>query len=221
MKPKVATYFEPLNPDRESDDRALIRLWWDSWRKHGWDPVVLGRADVNGHIMHDCVLREVQEFPTVNGKSYEVCCFMRHLAFSALAERNKGFPIIFSDYDMINYGWRLQVYDLRVRAPIYAFFGKTPALFSAHRSGLSWLMGFFTKNWVDHFVQIVDGKPHVSDLTVFQALPIPESRVGKEYGEDGWESAPVVHYGNQSFGPDKRAKRIMQVRPIVGSTYLI
>ncbi len=202
MKRVVACYFEPLYAPREADDRALIALWQKSWEAAGWETIVLGRKDID---WPEEALDRFRAHPTINGREYEFICFARHVAF------RYSEATVFSDFDIINYGWNPPSTDFRFAAHVHSFCGKRPGLFTASKDGLDWLLGWMRSS-APGLIQDINGRKHCSDLTVFMGLPISFSADVVEYGDNCWTSAPLVHYGNATFGPDNRSERIIKAR---------
>lgn len=104
----VVTYYVPV-PGLWSIDsqRALIDVWERSWRKAGWDPVVLTEADTSTHPRYAFFKEHFDAKPTEYGVEYTSACFMRWLAAAHYGSL-RGTDVMLVDYDVINYGFEPQ-----------------------------------------------------------------------------------------------------------------
>lgn len=96
----VYTYYMEV-PRLWPDDtqRALIALWEKSWRKHGWNPIVLHEHHAQKHPRYEIFKKKFWEFPTPFGHDYEGGCFMRWVAMDVMGGG------LMTDYDVMNYGY--------------------------------------------------------------------------------------------------------------------
>ncbi len=186
---KIATFYEPLWAPREAADRALIQFWCESWERNGWTTEVLNLAHARTHPMFDHYRQQIERYPTINDRSYERMCFLRHLAF-AQSDAN-----LFADFDSINKTWQPAADDIRFKAQLHAFMRTgNPALYTADINGFRWLLTwlmFWPKNDVEE-----GGRPHISDQTIFTQLPISSDETMIDYPNPGWQAAQVNHFGN-------------------------
>lgn len=199
----IACYFQPLFGPREAEDRALIELWKTSWERHGWNTKVLGLEDAKRSIHYEGLREVAQKFPTVNDRAYELACFVRHCAF------RESRVDLFSDYDLINYGWLFDTSQARWKGAIHSFMNGGPALYRATEEGFEWLFGELRKGTQ---AEEIKGKPHLSDQTVFIAAQLPATSECPDYPCGEWKTASLVHYGNENIGGFKKAERIKALR---------
>jgi hypothetical protein len=180
----IATYYEPLNSERIPEDEALIKLWRESWEKCGFNTIVVDHSFAKQHPFHHWVSEHVSKFPTVNHRGYELHCFLRHLAFQLSGAH------LYSDYDAIAYA-PLAMH--KHKPAIHSFMDRHPALYCATPEGFKWFWNHvFGWDDFDDF----EGKPHVSDMTIFRKLTMSSSNDCIDWPNPGWKTAPVVHYGN-------------------------
>jgi hypothetical protein len=97
------TYYNPVPGAiwNSRDQLELIKLWEKSWRKHGWNPVVLSEAHAKKHPRFPEFKQIFWSLPTEYGHDYEGQCFMRYAAVSI----QKQPMSLMLDYDVINYGF--------------------------------------------------------------------------------------------------------------------
>jgi hypothetical protein len=81
----VYTYYDS-DPDSPKDQARFIRLWAESWRKHGWKPLLLTE-------------RMAEEHPNYKPNLGEV-------ANAVLAIRHYGKPGLLVQSNVINFGFR-------------------------------------------------------------------------------------------------------------------
>lgn len=105
---QVVTYFVPVPGlwDVDSQDK-LIEVWRRSWVKAGWIPTVLTEADVKSHPRYLFFKEHFDAKPTEYGTVYTSACFMRWLAAAHFGSL-RGFNVMLTDYDVINYGFEPQ-----------------------------------------------------------------------------------------------------------------
>jgi hypothetical protein len=97
---KVYTYYEDINFKHQ--DR-LLEIWKKSWASHGYEPIVLGRADAEKHPYFSdfekelCGLHQLIANKTLD--RYGLSCWLRWLAYATQAEEK----FYVCDYDVINH----------------------------------------------------------------------------------------------------------------------
>jgi hypothetical protein len=200
---KIATYYDSLSEGHKIEDSALIDLWSESWRKRGFETEVLCLRDAKLHPFFGEFFDVVSEYPTLNARNYEVACFVRHLAFHLSDAR------LFSDYDVINYSMTPEQPELNLN--FHSFCCGGPPLFTANKEAMRKLI-FCLMN-LDR-PEMLDGRPHLSDQTVFQSLPISSSHHALDYLEIGWEKALAVHYSNRFWGVRKQGRTNSAIKPV-------
>lgn len=97
----VYTYHEPV---QGLEDPPLLDLWDSSWRRFGFTPVVLGRADAEKHPRYAEILRSSPYFAGTgrNNPAYQLATVLRWAAFACAPT-----PwVLAADWDVINVGFR-------------------------------------------------------------------------------------------------------------------
>lgn len=103
---KVYCFYEPISVfinNQISSDERMIDYWKKSWSFYGWEPIVLRLKDIKKNEAYKSLLDRVLAFPTTNHLEFEVYCYLRWLC---MIERGGWF----SDFDVINYGFRPAAY---------------------------------------------------------------------------------------------------------------
>jgi hypothetical protein len=207
----VYTYFEPYLSLRHrlttwvtggrrnwrSENEQLLRLWEASWRRKGWNPVVLDRKVAQESIRYRNFLKAISRLPSANDKAYEQACFLRHLAMSVVGGG------VLSDYDCMNQSFTPEQAgaflkdEVRFLEPY-----RVPCLIIGTKSGYEKVCDVFEEYRLTKEDR-VRGRPHVSDMTILQKTKWPIVPVCVEYLHDGvngnWENAPVVHFATEAL----------------------
>lgn len=104
----AVTYYVPVEGLWSDDSqRKLIDVWARSWRKAGWEPVVLTEADVRTHPRFNFFNDHFRAKPTEYPAEYSNACFVRWLAASHFGAL-RGANVLLLDYDVISYGFEPQ-----------------------------------------------------------------------------------------------------------------
>lgn len=102
---KIYTYYENIEFNNQEE---LLRLWYFSWAKMGFHPVVLGIKDAQKHSTFDSfnktmgdICHKMQSLNNTGGvnEKYVMSCHRRWLAYAS----QKPERFIVSDYDVINF----------------------------------------------------------------------------------------------------------------------
>lgn len=205
---------EPRDTDALAEQRSLISIWKRSWAKRGWFPQVLTIADAKRHPLFDLITKKLELLPTANAKRYEMACYHRWLAVAA---RGGGFM---SDYDVMNYSFEprqvpadLMVYEAHVELDHV-----TPSLVAGTQFGFSNAIALFVTSDPAACAINVNDKPHTSDMILLQSVKLSGmyaiAPIVKQYGQIGWDAAPVVHFSHESTQHTNRTQCSRTARPI-------
>lgn len=208
MSNTVVTYYEPVEGLwSDHSQRELIKVWERSWRKAGWDPVVLTEADIRSHPRHDFFSQHIYAKPSEYPKKYTASCFLRWLAASHYGEL-RGTNVLLSDYDVINYG--LEPYEpapgqmeiLCDEPPVSIFMG---AVLGTPRHFLDMMELFVAWQPDELDFNHNAGCMHQDDLSMLVRMfetktrPKPDWLVKVPgcalYDYSGYRTSKLVHYG--------------------------
>jgi len=92
----VYTYYDNVLEISSDAQLELIEIWKESWKKNGWNPIVLDKSFLN---CSDNEMNYLKNLPSVNPKNYELSCFLR---WNAMSNIGGGWMC---DYDVINCGF--------------------------------------------------------------------------------------------------------------------
>lgn len=234
----VYTYYEAISstsPEQltipEEGERRLIHLWAETWRRQGWNPVLLNEETARHHPKYAEYKAKFWSLPTINGHEYEGACFMRYVAV-AQAMANDGVDrAMLVDYDVINYGFDPAKAVAFGEDRMFSLEGDEPMAGSiiASRQQFEALADIFlewTPDERDHdWVQA--GQSHCSDWTMFVLMHGEQRRpkpawlefvpgVCALFPKPGWSESLLTHYGCAMYDHGHRPKweHIPRLRPL-------
>lgn len=208
----VFTYYQRAS---KRDDLPLIKRWSENWAGAGFEPVVLCEEDAKLHPGFQYYREIIRRFPTTNIPLYEQACFMRHLA---MAKRGG----LLLDYDVFNFGLSPEELTEKVGfgdVPVFLEPTLVPCAVAGNAKAFDYLCDMIDTYIVktsDH----VNGRPHVSDMTIFRQFEFPRVPLCAEHGctgsakrddfGDGWKQAKLVHFSTFAFRRLKRKDKKAQ-----------
>lgn len=196
-------YYESIDPNA----LAVVNLWKAGWEKHGWNPIVLGEYNFKEWLRWDEYDLAVTKLPTVNNPRYERACFRR---WGAMTLRGG----IMLDYDVMNYGFRPEHVPSTDRCLLLD--GDSPCVVTATPEEYERACNIFMA-YQPAADDLEGGHPHTSDMHISTKLigmgVFERVRICREYKNDGWQEAPLVHYSAFKCGSNK-VKIINAERPI-------
>jgi hypothetical protein len=141
----------------------IIEIWKDSWRKNGWNPIVLDIQSIN---CSDVQIEYLQNLPSVNPKKYEMACFLR---WNAMSNIGGGWMC---DYDVINLGFSPE--DSKNYKSMSILQGHVPCLVYGSSEDYMNIFDIFTTESMS-FLTIEYNRPHTSDMIVISNISNRES----------------------------------------------
>ncbi len=72
--PLVCTFFEPFEfhaPELADDYLKILKIWDASWRRHGWQTLILTKKDAELHPRYKEVSLDLDNLPTINDRIYD------------------------------------------------------------------------------------------------------------------------------------------------------
>ena len=196
----------PVGLYDEDSQRKLIDVWERSWRKSGYEPIVLNEGDAKQHPMYDRFNENVSKLPSEYGPNYDRACFMRWLAMAAQPDGG-----LMLDYDVISYGFPLLTPDPKTmqifceEPPVPIDMGAVLGT-KQHYEDMSHIFANWTPDRGDWNDSSTYHGYHCSDLSLLvrmfehQNYPRP-SWIQKTFGYSGrfprpsYKTARAVHYG--------------------------
>lgn len=173
----VYSYFEDVGMDQ----REIIELWAESWRKHGWNPVMLDQWMGSRH--KDWVsfnAGRIHALPTKNPFAYERACWRRWFALAAVGGG------VMVDYDVINVG--LKPEDVILNKVMILDVHRVPCAVAVDAEGAREVVDYI----MQHKPNAKNG--HYSDMLMFiENLDWPHIKVCKELDHPERKLAKLVH----------------------------
>lgn len=228
MTNQVVTYYVPVEGLwSDESQRALIDVWRRSWEKAGWVATVLTEADVVTHPRFGFFKEHFDSKPTEYGVAYTGACFMRWLAASHYGNL-RGFDIMLTDYDVINYGFEPQNTrpdEMTIfcdEPPVSVYLG---AILGSPQHFLDMAELFVAAkpgehDWVEHLKAF-----HQDDLCLVhrmmdrKTLMKPEWLIKRPgcalFDYQSWHTSKLVHYGYalKALGHWPKHEHIEKLRP--------
>jgi hypothetical protein len=199
----VYTYFEPLNLN---DAKELIPLWVGAWKRVGCTPLVLLPSDATqADDYHEFVAR-VSTYPTVNPPAYELACYVRWLALREAMDRQSGIVSMMVDLDVLPRFQRPRPEWLT--DVVFHDAARVPCAVEVMRSGAGQIVDFLTKR--APAISQHDGRPHTSDMICLQQAPWPSTGLCREYGSEGWEASPLVHFASSRMDGRRKSEVVRE-----------
>lgn len=206
---KIYTYHSVVRQLSIEDETRLIMLWKAAWERRGYEPVVLNefiaRQNKLFNVLDDKIIHKL---PSINPISYDRACYLRWLA---MVEVNGG---LMADYDVMPYAdWTPK--NKTDPTPLVGYQKHVPSLVHGSRKAYLNIVNAFL-NYQLQPDDLEQGKPHISDMLILHKshMPMRQLHHVKNYGEDGWDDSPLVHWSTSSMSPKllPRWKHIPTVR---------
>jgi hypothetical protein len=101
---KIFTYYEDIGD--KNNQEAMVQIWEKSWKKSGFEPIVLNRSNASSHPYYDDFISQIKDIHLKLMKEpigdYGVSCYLRWLAYAT--QENEKFYV--SDYDVVSNGFQ-------------------------------------------------------------------------------------------------------------------
>lgn len=213
---KIFTYWDAVPGIGIYDERMLIAIWEERCRAVGFAPIVLNEWWARQHPYFPEFTTKIEALPSINPLGYDRACFIRWLAVARAIEvlcKDEGGGIM-SDYDVMPYVKPFNDINHLINTERLTLFQKHVPCFVA---GLSDHFVYQCLRFAEYRPEPDDtddkGTTHISDMTILakHLAREPETYapldVCKMYTDEGWGTAPLVHYANQVMVPNGKAPR--------------
>ena len=210
----IYTYYEKVDEAQHKASESMLAHWSRSWASRGWNPVVLSQKNAQSHPLFNVFNDRVKTLPTINPVAYELACYHRWLA---VAQMGGGFM---SDYDVINYDYAAHPVTCPLRIhEVHADLSEvTPSLVSGTQAGFERACTAFCSINHENLNYKIDGVMHASDMILLQMMVhsglYTFTRDVKQYGEDGWKEASLVHYSSRTTANTDRVQCVKYARSL-------
>jgi hypothetical protein len=193
---KVYTFYGPISDQSPESDIKLMLLWKRAWEKQGFTPIVLNENHASKHDLWQFFKRRIETLPSVNVPRYEFLCYARWMAMAAMGGG------IMTDYDVQIYSVPEELTPRRFSDQITLLQSHIPSVVIGSRTAYEDVV----KQMLDYKVTEKDIEeekklPHVSDMYMFyrNGIKYEKKEIVKNFGDEGWESAALVHFANSSL----------------------
>lgn len=210
--PLVYCYFQPLAVMDVSVEHALIVLWQKSWRRSGFEPVILTHQHAEAHDKFEEFDKLVRSFPSMNPPGYDLACWHRWLALSRVGGGLQ------TDHDLIARAFSPEMLALPNDITVLDRGGVPCAVYTTP-DGANQIVEDILAMEHKH-----DGR-HYSDMIALQALGYTKApELTAPVGADGWKDAPATHYSHHNCNltfPGQKRTDIIRREEGLGENYRI
>ena len=209
----VYTYYHRVPEIDEAEQQAQMAVWEASWRRHGWEPVILGRQQAWAlGPQTDEAEKVFLARPTYNPRAYTLATYLRWFALKA---RGGG---LMTDYDVVNVDFRPETLKAHVagRDCVCLCACWVPAVVYANPAGCERIVSTLLGHQVTE-KDTVYGRPHISDMPIFQKNPPGACvRVARLLDEPD-KGEPLVHCANACLAHiGRRGQRAQVMKEVAG-----
>lgn len=193
---KVYTYFAHVP---EHADDALIPLWEKSWRKFGWETVILNTNDA---VAADRAMYERFRISPLlkcrNPALYTLAAMLRWIPMTKVTE-----PCLHVDWDVMCNGLTPDQIVIHDPLPTFLQNSTCPCAIAANPRGWKLLAAWlefapFAPNFNAEALYQDSCDQYAANLMPETLRFIQQPPLCKFYQEDeGWETAPMVHFPNR------------------------
>jgi len=213
--------------------RELLKLWAESFRKQGWEPVVLSMEDVKTHPRFDFFFEHFNSMPTTYPRTFVNACWLRWLACAHFGNLHNEPAVGLFDMDVINYSFpardpepgKMEVICSETPASVYlgAVLGSPQHFLDLCELFISWKadehdfvhrLNAYHLDDLSHFVRMF------SPLPGDTARPKPDWLIKTNgcalFDNLNFRTEPLVHYGSGAMLARKlwpKFKFIKALRP--------
>jgi hypothetical protein len=193
---KVYSYY---NHVPEINDGDMIPIWEASWRKHGWDVVVLTEADAKraDPLMYDRINRSPL-LETRNPREYTRAAMLRWIPMT-----QTGDPSIHVDIDVLCNGLRPEQIEIKPDRPTFLAGSTCPCAVAATQRGwklfAAWLeCSPYVPRFSAEALAADSCDQYATSIMPDEFFHIQPGIPCKLYTEQaGWETAPMIHFPNR------------------------
>ena len=197
---EVFTYFDDFGTDSSKLHRKVLDLYIKNWSNQGFKVNVLSEREAKKHPDYRSYKRIVSHYPTVNGRQYEVACFLRWMALATVRGN------LMTDYDVLNVDFDVWRYSDLVHNRNYDGIeilnfdvGRVPcAIHIANSNASEELLKILgSREMANRSETTIDGRTHVSDMHMFSALAIGDLEPVCHLADMNF---PLRHFSSDSSG---------------------
>lgn len=192
---RVYTYF---NHVQEIKDPALLDVWAKSWRKYGWEPIILNKNDA--HAADPAMYERFNRSPLLksspgNPVEYTKAAMFRWVAQTAIIE-----PSLHVDWDVMCNGYTPADVHPQAFPPVFLAGSTCPCAVYSNRDGYRFLASALETIPNMKEFKAADLLKDSCDQYAFSVMPPGWSTIDPKfpcrlYLEDkDWEHAPMIHF---------------------------
>jgi len=208
--PPLFTYYDHVPAHDNANELKMLTLWRRHHKQFGFDPFVLREFHARKHPRFAQFLEAVRKLPSINPENYDLACYVRWMAVAQMAHELRLKRAVMMDYDTF---LTPTVHDdlniLKVESPdrLAVLQNTTPCLVLGSATNFEQACIWFAST------KAAAELKHTSDMVILEHVATTEPaafnrfNAVKCYGEDGWKTAPAIHFSNASMIPAGKGPR--------------
>lgn len=174
---KIYTYYENIKFKQQNE---LLKLWEMSWKKMGFEPIILGLKDAKKSSKYSEFCEKMRlifkKITNKNLSSYGLSCFIRWLAYSTVENKEERFFV--SDYDVFNSGkWKT---SHPIKNKLHFYDSACPCLASGNAQEFGQLCDAFFDVTMKRLDVLQAKASHYHDQEFFMYNFMPQENVNAE-----------------------------------------
>jgi hypothetical protein len=203
---RLYTFYDHVPAHDNVSELRMLQLWRRHHTAFGFEPFVLQEWHAQLHERYGQFLAAVEKLPSINPKMYDRACYLRWLAMASTGEPWG----IMMDYDTLLTPTQLKDLDplleVEQKDLLHVYQNTTPCIVTGNPKAFERAC-----IWFASFAH--SGEKHLSDMIVLEKVAQAEpdayvrSDFAKCYGEDGWKTAPAIHFSNACMTPAGKTPR--------------
>ncbi|PJF18324.1 hypothetical protein PSACC_01866 [Paramicrosporidium saccamoebae] len=159
---------------------TMMKIWLRAWHMQGFHPRILSAQHAKLHPRYEYYMDAFAKHPTINFKQYEMTCYRRWLAFSAVGGGT------FSDYDIMPFG--PVSFPAIHNDSLQTYLEYAPMFTHAGPAGMERQLEFMA-NYSGRVDIREDGRKHLSDMIIM--------RYNMGFYGPLLKEPPLIHFSNR------------------------
>ena len=206
----IYTYNEAIG-DRFSDPE-LVALSIESFRRHGFNMVVLDERDAMRHPLYEKLSTHPALYDKQLPTPYLRACYRRWMAVAVQSKGDIKHQPVMVDWDVINYGFTPDMLPPATGTMKMLNVMAVPGMMIGTCDAYETMVQAFS-DYADNPVPLAKGHVHDQNIVEMRSDLWTGVKLMVEYPSEGWETAKLVHYPHARLPfPGERGAKIKELR---------
>lgn len=208
----IYTYNEDIGG--EFADPELLAMSIDSFRRNGFNMVVLNETDAMRHPLYEKLSTHPNLYEGGNVTPYLRACYRRWMALSVQSKGDIKHQPVMVDWDVINYGFTPDMLPPATGTMKMLNVMAVPGMMIGTCDAYETMVQAFS-HYADNPVPLAKKTIHDQNIVELRSDLWTGVKLMVEYPSDGWETAKLVHYPHgRLYFPGHRGAKIKKLRPL-------